>query len=243
MSCLWPAAAVGRSLGDKEVHVWCAHLEPPAGQLTSLQQILAEEEAQRAARFRFWRHRRRYIAGRGILRVLMGSYLNMAPEDVKFSYSEYDKPFLPDHNIQFNLAHSEAYALYAFCLTADIGIDLEKIRILKDADNIAARFFAPTEYARFRTVPQEDKYEAFFRCWTRKEAFIKAVGEGLSYPLADFDVAFEPEKAQINSIRGSKAAAQRWSLFPLSALPEYTAALVVEGREWQIFTHHLQHFP
>ncbi len=232
-----------RRLQEKEVHVWCAHLEPPAEQLVILERSLAEEEIQRAARFRFRRHRRRYIAGRGILRVLTGSYLNMAPEEVVFSYSKYSKPFLADHNLQFNLTHAESYALYAFCLTANVGIDLEKIRVLEDADNIAARFFAATEYARFLSLPQEQKYEAFFACWTRKEAFIKAIGEGLSYPLADFDVAFEPGKTgQINSIRGSKLAAQRWSLFALSPIPEYAAALIVEGQEWQIFTHYLSPF-
>ena len=144
---------------------------------------------------------------------MLGHYLDKSPADIEFSYSEYKKPYCPSDAIQFNLAHSKETALFAFCLTADLGIDIEKIRPIKDAEGIAARFFAPAEYSRFRALPVEERNEAFFSCWTRKEAFIKAVGEGLSFPLADFDVTFSHgERARLNSIRGSREEARNWSL-------------------------------
>jgi 4'-phosphopantetheinyl transferase len=233
MNCLWPAADPGDKLQEKEIHIWCANLEPVAEQLAKLQATLSDSEAKRADRFRFWRHRRRYITGRGILRELLGRYLEEHPADIEFSYSEFGKPFLADNNIHFNLSHSKETALFAFCFSADIGIDLEKIRPISDAEGIAERFFAPTEFARFQVLPEEQKDEAFFACWTRKEAFIKAVGDGLSYPLSAFDVCFAPgREAKLNTIRGSKEEAARWSLFALSPVNGFTAATAVKGRRW-----------
>lgn len=241
MECKWPAMKAGGDLREGEVHVWCANLEPAAEQLAALEEVLSGVEVSRAERFRFWRHRRRYIAGRGILRVLTGHYLNKSPATVKFSYSKYKKPHLPGSNIQFNLSHSKETALYAFCLTADIGIDLEKIRPIDDAEGIAARFFAPSEYARFQSLPVEEKNKAFFSCWTRKEAFIKAVGEGMSFPLADFDVSFSPgNKPKINSILGSTIEAQKWSLYSLAPLLDFAAALAVKGRGWQNYCRYFR---
>jgi len=235
MNCLWPVVSAVGNLEEKEVHVWCADLEPAADQLAALQETLTAVEVERANRFRFWRHKRRYIAGRGILRALLGRYLHVSPPDVKIAYSEYGKPFLTANRIQFNLSHSKGIALYAFCLAADIGIDLEKIRPISDAEDIAARFFSPGEYARFQALPKEKRNDAFFACWTRKEAFIKAVGEGLSYSLDSFEVAFVPgEEARLLSIQGSEKEAARWSLYSLSATVDCAGALVVSGRDWRL---------
>lgn len=235
MDCLWPAATADGTLGEKEVHVWCANLESAADQLAAMQDTLTIAEDTRAGRFRFWRHQRRFIACRGILRLLLGRYLDIFPKDIVISYSEYGKPHLTNNKIQFNVSHSKETALYAFCLAGDIGIDLEKIRPINDAEGIAARFFSTAEYARFQDLPVEQRNEAFFSCWTRKEAFIKAVGEGLSYPLSDFDVSFSSEeKARLNTIRGSAEEAGCWSLIPLAPMVGYKAALVVKGRGWQL---------
>lgn len=215
------------------MHVWCADLEPAADQQAALQKTLTTFEVERANRFRFSRHKRRYIAGRGILRVLLGRYLNVPPLSVEIAYSEHDKPFLPAKKIQFNLSHSKGIALYAFCTEADIGIDLEKIRPISDAESIAARFFSPGEYARFQILSEEDRNDAFFACWTRKEAFIKAVGEGLSYPLNSFEVAFIPgEDARLLSIQGSEKEAARWSLYSLSPVIDCVGALAISGLDW-----------
>ena len=235
MNCLWPAVRAVGNLEEKEVHVWCADLEPAADQLAALQESVTAVEVERADRFRFWRHKRRYIAGRGILRVLLGRYLNISPHEVEIAYSEYGKPFLPTDRIQFNLSHSKRTALFAFCLTAGVGVDLEKIRPISDAEGIAARFFSTSEHARFQALPADKRSEAFFACWTRKEAFIKALGEGLSYPLRDFDVCFSPgEKAKMITIDGSTEEADRWSLFSLSPVTGYTAALAVKGQGWHL---------
>jgi 4'-phosphopantetheinyl transferase len=235
MNCLWSAVSWVGNLEQKEVHVWCADLEPAADQLAALQKTLTAVEIERANRFRFWRHKRRYIAGRGILRLLLGRYLCVSPPDVKIAYSEYGKPFLPANRIQFNLSHSKGIALYAFCLAADIGIDLEKIRPISDAQAIAARFFSSGEYARFQSLPEEKRNDAFFACWTRKEAFIKAVGEGLSYPLDSFEVAFVIGKdARLLSIQGSEKEAARWSLYSLSPVVGYAGAMAVSGRDWRL---------
>lgn len=235
-------SAVG-NLEEKEVHVWCANLEPAADQLAALQEKITAVEVERSNRFRYWREKRRYIAGRGILRVLLGSYLNLNPPDVEIAYSEYDKPFLPTNRIQFNLSHSKGIALYAFCLAAGVGVDLEKIRPISDAEGIAARFFSTAEHARFQALPKEKRKDAFFACWTRKEAFIKALGEGLSYPLRDFDVCFSPgEKARFFTIEGSTEEADGWSLFSLAPVTGYAAALAVRGQGWQLSQRQLKAF-
>jgi 4'-phosphopantetheinyl transferase len=235
MNCLWPLVNGGGNLEEKEVHVWCAGLEPPADQLAALQDTLTAVEVERAERFRFWRHKRRYIAGRGILRVLLGRYLYVSPIDVEIAYSEHSKPFLPANKIQFNLSHSKGIALYAFCLAADIGIDIEKIRPISDAQGIAARFFSTAEYARFQALPENKRNEAFFTCWTRKEAFIKAVGEGLSYPLDSFEVTFVPgEETRLLSIQGNEKEAAHWSLYSLSPAVDFAGALAVSGRDWHL---------
>jgi 4'-phosphopantetheinyl transferase len=235
MALLWPAGSLPVTWEPGDVHVWSANLEPAADQLARLQGLLAPDEAARAARFRFWRDQRRYIAGRGILRILLGQYMGKAPEAIEIAYSEYGKPFLEGQPLQFNLAHSEALAVFAFCQTADVGVDVERIRHVSDAEGIAARFFAPSENEIFQATDVDRRDEAFFACWTRKEAFIKAVGEGLSYPLDSFEVAFSVgEEPRLVSVDGNKEQAARWSLFALSPAPGYGGALAIGGRDWRL---------
>jgi 4'-phosphopantetheinyl transferase len=242
VSCSWPFAEAADKLREHVAHIWCANLEPDAERLSTLQALLSSSEVSRANRFRFWRHRRRYIAGRGILRILLSRYLDQAPAEIEITYSKYNKPFLHNSNLQFNLSHSQDTALFAFCLGSDIGIDLEEIRAISDAEGIAERFFAPTEFACFQSLPDDEKNEAFFACWTRKEAFIKAIGEGLSYPLEAFDVCFSPGKmARINTIRGSEEEAEGWSLFNLSPRARYAAAVAMKGSEWQLICRQFQY--
>jgi 4'-phosphopantetheinyl transferase len=228
----WPPGPLKPQLDETSVHVWCAELAQPQGRIDGYRSLLSADELERAVRFRFDRHRNDYIAGRGMLRVLLGRYLKHPPEAVEISYSHYGKPLLPDNRLQFNLAHSGGLALFVFTLHDEVGVDIERERDLRDALAIAERFFSPSERAVLRELPDSERVPAFFRCWTRKEAFIKAVGEGLSYPLADFDVTLASgDPARLLSIRGSEEEARRWSLHSLDLPAGYCGAVALRSTE------------
>jgi 4'-phosphopantetheinyl transferase len=175
-----------------EVHVWRGSLLRPAPEVARLRSLLAPDERERADRYRFERDRSRYIVGRATLRLLLARYLAAAPRELEFEYGEFDKPYLAG-GPSFNLSHSGEVALYAFADTGEIGVDVE----LDDADfaseRIAERFFSPAEVGVLRSLPAESQPRAFLTCWTRKEAFIKARGDGLSLALDSFDVTLAPD--------------------------------------------------
>jgi 4'-phosphopantetheinyl transferase len=226
-------------LTNSEVHVWRARLDLPDAHLHSLQASLAPEELNRAGRFYFEKDRRHFIAGRGLLRSILGRYLQVDPGQLHFSYEQYGKPVLaaaPGQELfRFNLSHSGGLALYAVTVGREIGVDIERIRTDLEYEQIAERFFSSQESAALRLLPPEIKPEGFFNCWTRKEAYIKARGEGLSLPLDQFDVTLAPgEPARLLNIRGNPQEAGRWSLRELTPAPGYAAALAVEGYDWQL---------
>jgi 4'-phosphopantetheinyl transferase len=175
-----------------EVHVWRGSLSRPAAEVARLRGLLAPDERLRADRYRFERDRSRYIVGRATLRLLLARYLDAAPGELEFGYGEFDKPYLAG-GPSFNLSHSGAVALYAFAGAGELGVDIE----LDDADfaseRIAERFFSPAEVGVLRSLPAESQPRAFLTCWTRKEAFIKARGDGLSLALDSFDVTLAPD--------------------------------------------------
>lgn len=179
------------ALPDEEVHVWHGSLERPIETVERLRGLLAPDEQARAGRFRFERDRSRYIVGRALLRCLLARYVGVAPERLAFEYGEFGKPTLRG-GPWFNLSHSGSVALYAFSAAAEIGVDVE----LDDGDfareRIAERFFSPAEVSALRSLPLEAQPRAFLSCWTRKEAFIKARGDGLSLALDSFDVTLAP---------------------------------------------------
>lgn len=227
---------VVRELTSQDVDVWFASLEQPAAVVTELEVLLTDDEKNRAGRFYFEQHRRFYVAGRGILRVLLSHYTGIEPGEIQFEYTKYGKPFLASRdgfsNICFNLSHSYRYVMYAFTRSHLVGIDIEYIRPIEDMDQIALRNFSADEYQKFRSIDEVDKVQAFFNCWTRKEAFIKAIGEGVSFPLQKFDVSLEPGyPAQLISLFGSPQNAKHWSMHDLRAPDGYAAALVVQGKE------------
>lgn len=221
------------------VHIWRAWLDRPEEDIVAFENILSAEEKERASRFHFDRDRRRYISGRGILRVLLARYLDFHAADIGFKYGAQGKPVLSGEyqhqTIKFNLAHSNKLAIYAFAPEGDIGVDLEYIRQVKDSMDVAKRFFSANEYHVLSSLPEEDQQQAFFRCWTRKEAFIKAIGEGLSYPLDGFDVSLAPgEPASLLNVKGSVVEATKWLLQNVQPGDGYIGALVVKGRGWQM---------
>ena len=226
-------------VADDEVHVYRAFLNLSASRIREFQETLAEDELNRADRFRYPQDRQNFILTRGTLRAILGRYLDLRPEQLRFGYNKYGKPDLDfangSHKLNFNLSHSGGLALFAIANGAEIGIDTERIQTDFEYDLIAARFFSPSEYLRLKNLPPQMKPEAFFNCWTRKEAYIKARGKGFSLPLDQFNVSFVPgEPAQLLQTRADAAEATRWSLMNLKPKTGYAAAIAVEGQEWQI---------
>jgi 4'-phosphopantetheinyl transferase len=231
-----PAGPV--ALGADEVHVWRASLRPPPHVLARLEPHLSSDERARAARFRFPELRQAFVAGRGVQREILSRYTGVAPHALAYRESAYGKPELDGAaggmEIRFNVSNSGDLALYALTIRREIGVDLERLKPMPDGIDIAKRFFSAPENEIFAALAEEVRDLAFFNCWTRKEAYIKAVGEGLSMPLDRFDVAFAPgEAAALLRTRGAEDEASRWSMLKLHPGPGYVGALIAEGSDWK----------
>jgi len=237
----WNAPPQELLLANDEVHVWCATLNQPPTIQAQFEKILSSDERSRANRFRFEDGRRHFIAGRGFLRMLLGRYLHTAPEHIRFAYTTNGKPFLASQehtqDIHFNISHSHILALYAFVQHREIGVDIEYMRAFSDADAIVDRFFSGQEQRVFHALPVEKQAEAFYAGWTRKEAYLKASGDGLTVPLSQFEVSLAPdEAARILAIEGDVHKATEWFLHDI-AVPDttYKAAIILRSnRQWQI---------
>ncbi len=222
-------------LGHDEVHIWRSALDLPGSRIQALKQTLTLEERTRASRFRFATDRNRYIAARGALRAILGRYLNRAPHTLRFAYNAYGKPLLieeaEDTPIFFNVTHSQGTALYAFSADGEVGVDLEEVKKeIRDYEEIARRFFSAAEIAQLRAVPVEQRQEAFLNGWTRKEAYIKARGLGVSLDLRQFDVMLTPGlPAALLANREAGQEQTLWSLYALDPGPGFIAALAVKG--------------
>ncbi len=226
-------------VANTKVHIWHASLQQPLEVVQKLEAVLSEEERQRAERFRFKEHRHSFIVSRGILRDLLSRYTGIQPGRIRFKYNLAGKPFLANEeavpDIYFNLSHAGKLVLYAFSWGRQVGIDVECVRPMEEMDQVAERIFSPGEYDRFRKISEKDRLRAFYNCWTRKEAFIKAVGEGLSFPLREVEVSLEMDvPAQFITILGSRQEAERWTLHNLKTWDGYAAALGVEGSDHSI---------
>jgi 4'-phosphopantetheinyl transferase len=229
------------TLADDYVHVWQARLNQHESDATPFLRILSPDERARAERFHFQKDRVRFILARGILRTLLARYLDSDPARFRFDYNAYGKPKLTGdisasaRSLRFNLSHAHELALYAFTLRREVGIDVEFIREDFAGEGIAERFFSEREIASLRALSQSQHVEGFFNCWTRKEAYIKARGEGLSLPLDRFDVSLAPgESAALLCVRDETEELQRWRLQALTPEAGYAAALAVEGFDWQL---------
>jgi 4'-phosphopantetheinyl transferase len=213
-----------------EVHVWRARVERPPAVVQRMRALLADDERRRADALRFERDRVRYTVGRALLRGLLGRYTQVPPKALEFQYGEFDKPTLAD-GPSFNLAHSGAVALYAFAAEGEIGVDVELEGKDREGERIAERFFSPAEVGELRSLPPERRPRAFLTCWTRKEAFIKARGDGLSLALDSFDVTLAPD-APPALLRTAWCGEEpgRWQMEDLSDSREgYVAALALRG--------------
>ncbi len=231
----WFPPSLDLALAPAELHVWQVPLDQPEERMARCRAILSADERARADRFHFDRDRRRYVIARGVLRSILSRYLDVQPERLTFDYGPQGKPRLSPMAAQiplyFNVAHSHELALYAITRAYEVGIDVEYTkRQVTDIDQLTERFFSANENAVYRALPAPDRRAAFFRCWTRKEAFIKSIGEGLSHPLDRFDVTFAPDQPPvILSIDGEPAAATAWSLFHLEPAVDYVGAVAIQG--------------
>ena len=221
-------------LDVNQVDVWRADLELGPPELYRLQQTLSPDELDRAARFYFPKDQQRFIAARGVLRDTLARYLGRSPAELHFSYASFGKPSLASDcaadNLRFNLSHSGSIGLYAVARQREVGIDLERIEPKFAGDGIAERFFSRNEVAKLRSLPASARLHAFFNCWTRKEAYVKARGAGLQIPLESFDVSLAPDEQAAFLSEGEFG----WSLRALLLDQDYAAAIAVEGKDWEL---------
>jgi 4'-phosphopantetheinyl transferase len=229
----WPLPPANPQLAGNEIHVWAASLalDPPI--LEKLAHTLAPDETERAQRFKFHLHRNRYLAGRGALRAILSQYLATDPAQPRFAHLKNGKPELAAEfasaGIHFNLAHTGDLALVAVTRIGPIGADVECVRPVKDVDDLVARFFSKREHELFQKIPLEQKSAAFFNLWTRKEALLKATGEGITRSLSLVEVSFLPgEPARLLAISGDAKAAEQWALRELAPAQDFVGAVAMQ---------------
>lgn len=222
-----------------EVHVWRVALDAPEPEQPLYESVLSPDERSRAARFHFVRDRRRFTVARGALRQVLSRYTGLPAHDLHFCYNAYGKPALTPAcggaTVRFNLSHADALALIAVTAEHDIGVDIEQIRTEISYEQIARQFFSPQEVIALRSLPNEVRPQGFFNCWTRKEAYIKAQGVGLSLPMHSFDVSLAPgQAAALLHTCDDPAEAARWTLTALDPGAGYVGAVAVAAHGWQL---------
>lgn len=214
------------SLQPGEVHVWRLVLDAP---VERFRELLQPDELDRSNRFHFERDRKHFTVARGFLRLLLGRYLETDPARLTFAYGAYGKPSLEgEQTLRFNMSHSHGMALYALTPEREIGVDVERIRADFTSDDIARRFFSSSEVDVLCGLPSADRVDGFFRCWTRKEAYIKATGRGLSQALDSFDVTLG-QGDRVALLRNEDGSHERWTLVDIEVGPGYAGAAAVEG--------------
>lgn len=224
------------SLPPGDVHLWAADLRQSQSVVDRLERTLAPDEISRADRFAFAHLRQRYVTARGILRDILARYTGAAPAALVFGYNRFGKPFLAGSPVCFNLAHSHNAAVYAVVAGRNVGLDVEYTRdsrLRDDLEQFVQRTFSPGESRALLALPEAQRLEAFYNCWTRKEAYIKALGSGLSMPLNCFEVSVRPgEPARLRRVAGHPDEAARWRCESFQISGGYTAAVMVEGQDW-----------
>lgn len=235
----WPEAPADGwkpALTADGIHLWLVDLDRPPRSLAQLTTTLAADERERAARFHFPEHRDRFVVGRGLLRELLGAYLDRLPVTLRFACGPYGKPLLAGEDagtdLRFNLSHSGDQALYAIA-RREVGVDLECLdRVVSDV-SVAKRVCTPREWAAFQALPTERFREAFFSCWTRKEAIAKALGGGLASGLRNLEVCFPDGPLPDGRIGLRDASGREWSVLNLPLDAGWRGALAAEGRDWR----------
>ncbi len=231
----WNVPERDMHLPPGHVHVWRAMIAPPLARLQAYQDTVSPDERERAQRLILPEHRRRFTAARGMLRHILGRYIRTPPRDIRFGVGHHGKPFLQypaSQPLHFNVAHSQQCAVYAVSRDFEVGIDLEGDREHADYLMLAKRICSPEEFTTFQQLPQDKHKAAFFSCWTRKEAVVKAEGKGLLVlPLKQLTVSFAPdEPPHVLSVRGQVSADHQWSLVTLPMEQGFWGALAINGQ-------------
>ena len=232
MTFAWESPSSWPPLSDDEIHVWCVELDA-AGEESALAACLSAEERERASGLLSGAHQRRFVVARGMLRQLLGRYLGQAPDAVTFSRGAHGKPFLTEGGLHFNVSHTHELALYAIAQSREVGVDVEWMRPQVAHEQIAARFFSLEEQEALAEVPDEDRRAAFYNIWTRKEAYVKARGDGIAAGLGTFAVSLGAEAVLLRSDEGQDEV-ERWKLIALEPADGYVAALCGAGVDWQV---------
>ncbi len=221
------------TLGNDEVHVWLVSIN--SEDVTGFEYIISDDERARAVRFHFPQHKAEYLASRIHLRKILGSYLVIKPEFIRLEYNEYGKPAIANStisNLKFNYSHSNGFALYAVTLNNEIGVDLELMQQSHIDDEIAVKSLTNSELARFAELPARERIEFFYKCWTRKEAYAKALGKGLIYDPNKIETFHSFDQPILES-KYNKAFSKTFDSFfiDLPAITGFAAGLAVEGSE------------
>jgi len=239
LSSKWQSPKLPIKLNDDEVHVWLSPLSIPASTLAILLNTLALDEKKKAGQFVFRKDRDRFVAARGILRAILGHYLRTEPGKLRFCYNSFGKPVLvgqtETEKINFNVSHSGDLGLFAVTRQREIGVDIEYVVPEFATLEIAEKFFSAGEVTALRNLPPNDLIEGFFNCWVRKEAYIKALGKGLSIPLDQFEVSLDSSESDVTlTTARDQHDVNRRSLRQLFPAKDYAAAVAVEGHRWRV---------
>ena len=222
-------------LDPHELHLWTLH--PQLFDSSEYESILSPAELDRASRFKFQHLRDSFLADHLRLRLLLGHYTEMDPAAIRYTENSFGKPSLahPQNNLNFNLTHTNGLAMVALCLETTVGVDVEVIRPMEDWKEIAQSHFSAREYSQLISAAASDSLNLFFRCWTRKESFIKALGTGFSLPLDSFSVSFLPYEAPaLTQYDLSPRETADWSIYHLDPAPGFIAACSIRGNGWSI---------
>ena len=217
-------------LSSDELHLWYANLNWSRVQREDMEEILSDDERARANRFAFERDRQRFVVSHGLLRRILEGYMRVPASSLHFRYTEKGKPELPGGELRFSLSHSSEMVVLAFTRSSQVGVDVEDASRSLDTEQIAKSHFSRREYQAFSAIPSSFKLEVFLNCWTRKEAYLKAVGVGLSLPLNSVEVTLKPcEEPGILAVHGDGKSAASWSLYNLNLPSGYIGAVAIDG--------------
>jgi 4'-phosphopantetheinyl transferase len=231
---VWRETSEISPIAPGEIHVWRINLARPPAETARLKNILSAAEKKSAARFHFAHDQRRFVVRRAVLRQLLAAQLGLRPEEIKIDSAHFQKPKIiaaqNPRRLQFSSSHSGDWALIALAQNCEVGVDVEQCRPLPDAADFVKNYFSDWEIAEFARLSAPARTEGFFNCWTRKEAFVKALGLGFAYPLKQFSVTLAPgQPAALVEVAGDANAREKWRMVSLDVAPACAAALVFEA--------------